>query len=401
MMRRRSVLGALGAGLATAGGCLGAFETLPESDASSGSRSIAADGEWPMRGRTLRNARATADATPVSGDPDATTLSFETIPHAVAVAELAYVGVGSSVIALDPETNETAWRQDLGNDVVDEPVVADETVVVPTERGLVGLDSESGERRWRALTATAERGGRDSANAPVVFDGTVYFTSTRPSTRGSAVQHLYAVALDDGSERWRTEVASSETTVAGSAAVTDGNYLYVGGGAYDLATGERRWRHGALDGETDWRYGPPTIADGRAYLTAASGIDGPSFVAAVDAESGTERWRREVEFAEGGVTAVGDTLYSGGVALDDESGETRWRVGPAGSPHAVVDDHHYTVVGTAIRDLDPGDGRSRWTYTPFSDYSSVVVGAPTVDEGRVYVGAAEYNVGTARLLVFE
>lgn len=108
------------------------------------------------------------------------------------------------------------------------PVVAAGRVLVPTVRGLVALDLDTGEERWRH--------GREQpwASGPAVHDGTVYV--------GFADQRgLVALDVETGDERWRVETRGA----IAAAPTFDLGYepLYVGddtGQVYriDPATGE-------------------------------------------------------------------------------------------------------------------------------------------------------------------
>ncbi len=138
---------------------------------------------------------------------------------------------------------------------------------------------------------------------------------------------LHALALSDGSERWRFAAGTSTTgpTVAdGLVYVTDGHGNV---DALRLDTGSSQWeRPAGLSSATT-----AAVGDGRVYIAAGDGL-----VVALDARTGAERWRatlptagttmRTPAFADGLVYVA--SRGSGLVALDAATGKHPLDGGP-------------------------------------------------------------------------
>ncbi len=154
-------------------------------------------------------------------------------------------------------------------------------------------------------------------------NGTVYF--------GSDDEHLYAVDIQTGQEKWRFKT-DGEVNVP--SAVADGtvffgsndDYLY----AVDTESGQEKWRF-----ETDSNViFAPVIADGTVFFGSND-----DYLYALDTESGQEKWRFETERDTSSRSnfrivdsspAIGDgTIFFGHVdylfAVDIETGQEKWK----------------------------------------------------------------------------
>ncbi len=212
---------------------------------------------------------------------------------------------------------------------------------------LVALDVRDGKRRW-------------SANSPlvgsmVVDKGAVLVSGTDVS--GDAETVTYRTS--DGRVLWkapgrRVGGASANGVVAGFAA--DGSV------AFDIVTGAVRWtvkRHlatGAASPAGDVFYG----ADDKEQLVAASVKDGAvrwtapgptafiaadgtrvyrsdgEAIAALDARTGKQVWRRDLPRYGGQPVVAGGVVYAGGVALDAARGTVFAGAPPLGGDLAVA-----------------------------------------------------------------
>ncbi|MFT4891790.1 MAG: outer membrane protein assembly factor BamB, partial [Halobacteriales archaeon] len=122
-------------------------------------------------------------------------------------------------------SREEQWRFETEEDVLSSPAVVAHgsvdgqdgpggaTVYVGSNDGTVyAIAADDGTERWGFPT-----GGKVSSS-PAVVDGTVYV--------GSNDNRVYAIAADDGSERWRFETGGevlSSPTVAGGAVYVGSN----------------------------------------------------------------------------------------------------------------------------------------------------------------------------------
>jgi outer membrane protein assembly factor BamB len=194
---------------------------------------------------------------------------------------------------------------------------------------------------------------------------------------------LTAVSLDSGQVRWSVRLATTVPPAAGEGAVfvaTDEDLV-----ALDQADGSVRWRV-KLDG----RCSAPLLWD-TGWLIAS--LDSGE-VAAFRGDNGRALWRVQTGGQLRIVPAIGgDRLYvptENGrlLALELASGSTRWerQLGDAVAEILPLDDRLF--VGSKdnfFYCLSTRDGRLRWRWRVGAD----VVGAPVVDEARVYFAAMD------------
>jgi outer membrane protein assembly factor BamB len=234
------------------------------------------------------------------------------------------------------------------------PTVAGGVVYAGGGEGiLLAVDAASGQERWRLAV------GGEAIGAPSVSGGLVFVTAA--ADIGAAGAELIAVDAAEGTERWRVAVGSQPLYAAPA---TDGELVYVPGHgesemaallALEAASGVERWRYDtggfvignpataegrvfvatnhaliALDtvtGQEMWRVDevesglsapPPAVADGVVYVFAGrvdpiantqSGV-----VLAVEAASGSERWRYDTGFAPSWLGAW-DVAVAGGLVI--------------------------------------------------------------------------------------
>ena len=141
----------------------------------------------------------------------------------------------------------------------------------------------------------------------------------------------------------------------------------------------------------------PVVTNGIVYSRNSDGT-----VHALDADTGTERWRFTAEARNPPQPVIGDetvyvynetTLY----ALDADTGTERWNVDPRegiSSEPRPVDGTVYFNAGGTVRALDADTGTERWN-------STIASGALTIDNGTVYVAgdgvyALDADTGTER-----
>lgn len=223
----------------------------------------------------------------------------------------------------------------FGPDSVPPPVAAGETVLAVTPTDLRAIDASNGEVRWR-VDADARR--------PAVRRGTVYVADYANGVRGyDLVTGDRAFAAAVSGTRPLSVTAGSDRLVV---ATDDG----LAGLSYD---GTTDWLFAPADLSRD--YGAVALADGVAY--AGFRGDEDNFLVAVDASTGTERWRSHAapeatpRFAPPSVAdgvAYVPTEDGGLAAVDARDGRVRWRFGHDGrpgpwSPAALVGETLYAV----------------------------------------------------------
>jgi len=277
---------------------------------------------------------------------------------------------GHAIHALGLADGTEQWRVSLPTPAVTEPMYAEgeagPRVYVATRRAsdaaeLHALDPSRGTRVW----------GFDAPERRRVFllgttDETV-FVGTRDDDVARSGEAIYALAAEDGHERWRVE--SGDALATGHA--VRGETLLVRTPArvraLDVTTGAERWR---VDSPTVM-YGPAVDSRGeRAFV----GYDGT--VRAVGLADGRERWRRDVDFTISGVltprAAASTTVFVADragrlLALSPLDGGTRWTLSvdtDAFRPHVARTSERLFVGGPGVYALDPVSGERAWSFTP-------------------------------------
>ncbi|MEU4155880.1 PQQ-binding-like beta-propeller repeat protein [Actinoplanes sp. NPDC026670] len=270
-----------------------------------------------------------------------------------------FVGDLAGISAYDAATGAKQWSYDWvhSNDGgIPRMAVADGLLVVgyndcmsvsDPNPVLIALDVRNGKKRW-------------SANSPlvgsmIVDKGAVLVSGT--DVNGDSDTVVYRIG--DGRELWkapgrRVGGSSANGVVAGFAAG--------GSKAFDIVTGAMRWtvkRHVATeaaspagdvfytandkerlvavsvkDGSVRWTAPGPTAliaADGtRVYRS-----DGEA-VAALDARTGKQVWRRALSRYGGQPVVAGGVVYAGGIALDAVRGTVLPGVPPLGGDLVVT-----------------------------------------------------------------
>jgi outer membrane protein assembly factor BamB len=261
--------------------------------------------------------------------------------------------------ALDARTGDVRWSvDDLGGSVNAAPN-ADEDAVVFTTGDTVYAVAEDGTRQWArgedaGSTETSDAGGSGSGpffpGTPPIHDGTVFlgeviddrtravslatgevqWTAT-PGFYVAAVAdgrlltrpkgEFVALSVTDGTELWRRDVSGF-----GGVAVTSDLVVTATGTGVVLGVD-------ATDGTVRWRYATGerlgvdhnlALADGTVYVpteTDPRADDGPGHLVALDADDGSEHWRRPLAGDSFGGPAVHDgRVYCGTSGGDGETG---------------------------------------------------------------------------------
>ncbi|EFW90559.1 Pyrrolo-quinoline quinone [Haladaptatus paucihalophilus DX253] len=311
---------------------------------------------------------------------DGETPSAEHVPPAV-VGGVAYFADKDAVYALRAEDGTPRWQASVDGIIDHAPTVANDTVYVCGERAFA-LSADDGRAKWKTDLGDSAR----LSQSPAVTDDAVVVTD------GSRAR-IWALAADDGAIRWTVEgtggsagtpVIADETAYVPIADDEDGLV------ALDLQSGDQRWwvpirnlsnsslppaiddaiyvtgREGFLYAVAD-----PTWLDWRANQIGSLAVDenvyvsnGRGHFSALDAETGSKRWRGEAD--ETPVTANGmvyGTDWSAVVAYTPD-GTERWRFDCDGkiTTEPVVTDDSVVVAGDGwVTALDPTTGTHRWT----------------------------------------
>ena len=173
----------------------------------------------------------------------------------------------------------------------------------------MAVDATEGTERWRV-----EVGNQPLYAAPATDGELVYV----PGQGEDEMAALLALEAASGTERWRYDTSGF---VIGNPAMAEGrvfvatNHALVG---LDAATGQEIWRVDDIESGL-LSAPPPAVADGVVYVFAGrvdpiadtqSGV-----VLAVEAASGSERWRYDTGFASSQLGAWDIAVVDGLVAV--------------------------------------------------------------------------------------
>jgi outer membrane protein assembly factor BamB len=321
----------------------------------------------------------------------------------VIVAGTVYVLSGAQILSFDIATGTVRPPLVLGG-VYETLAIGDGYAVLTDRDGIIAaIDLVTGWRRWQVDTGIATPGF--VAPVPAIVGATVYAGSTDYSGL------VYAIDGWTGSEVWRfdTGVPGSATAPAVVGGVVyvglDTQVIAIAGDANPppptpepVATsqpeptpagetvpgamlGGDAGRSGVQPGPAPerepverWRFttegevrGGAIVADGVVYAT-----DDAGYLYAIDASTGTERWRFQMNAGEAttpvvydDVVIVGDGQFVYGV--DADSGAERWNapLPSGGAPALSGTDVLLSGPGTlAAVDVGGARGFVGWTYTP-------------------------------------
>lgn len=303
---------------------------------------------------------------------------------------VSFTSMDGHAYGVDVQSAEQVWHLQPG-EAATSPAIAEGTVYIAGgDNVLYALDSRTGRRRW--MFDTGPWGGDSS---PVVVDGVVYVGGGADGLSLEPTSHLYAFDARNGGVLWR--FATAGQGVGSSPAVADGRVYFVAPDetlvALDAASGTERWRFAVEPTVAAYEpHASPAVADGVVYF-----VSGPGRVYALDARTGRLRWRSEARVPvpppPGSAPAVSHGLvyvadWSGArsrlLAIDAGTGKTRWEFAGSSidkSP-AVAGDMLYVADRMTLRALDAGTGRLRWSF----EADALITSPPAVVNGVVYFG---------------
>lgn len=165
--------------------------------------------------------------------------------------------------------------------------------------------------------------------------------------------------------------------------------------AIDMETGKERWRYSS--GATVLDYTDPTVTDDMVFFSRTDGPSGSIY--AVHPGTGVEQWRVESNHTLAVIDAVGDSLLVHGfddewyiAVLDSATGTSLWRLDFGSSPPSPVLVGDTIYVSTSVADeqryltaLDARTGLERWRLAT----ETQVWTTPILSDGVVYIGSGK------------
>jgi outer membrane protein assembly factor BamB len=249
--------------------------------------------------------------------------------------------------------------------------------------GVRAVDGATGELLWYSQLLGIGEGEEDASNVAAT-SGAVYFSMYANAVYGGD-NALVSLDARTGGLRWKVD-----GTIGGSPAVAGGR-VFVGTTTGQLqarsaATGALLWTRagGSLSGA-------PAVTGGVVYSFGTE--NGASRLFARRADTGALVWKQALTgqlnwtwpaVAGGRVLAATSAGIS---ALDAATGTLRWRVNVAGaSSPAVANGLVYAGLTSGIGAWRLSDGVRRWRW------GTITYGAPVVSGGRLYVSAVTPDV---------
>ena len=147
----------------------------------------------------------------------------------------------------------------------------------PDETTISAANVQDLVERWRSPDLGSN--GAPSAGAPVVANGKVFVTSSRPSG-----DNFFALDAVTGAQLWSANIGYKESCInvgIGATPAVSGTVVVAGGGdaayyALDADTGAQLWRVPMEAGPSAFAWVSPLFAHGRVYVGVASSCDDPS-----------------------------------------------------------------------------------------------------------------------------
>jgi outer membrane protein assembly factor BamB len=319
-----------------------------------------------------------------------------------------FLGNEHQVTAVDKRTGRVRWSVVLpvnfSNTIGFGGVIADGKVIIG-DADVFALDPADGRLIWRFTPVEGKNPGITFLSR---WNGLVL--------SGSTSGHVFAINARDGTQAWARQLVP-RTNVRVFSPVVAGDAVFAGFGDTEIAAnGETQGGLAALDAATGavrWLTYLPHNVDALsptapldpalAGSVVAVGVrDGPVY--AYDRASGELRWKSPALLTPGAATeaqirdlrpvcGAGGFVYAGStaevlVAIDAETGETKWRASSSqGSFTTFLSCEENAVYGIhpggQIDVYDGRTGRVKWTQDDFGRYA-VGVG---IDADRVYMGA--------------
>jgi outer membrane protein assembly factor BamB len=271
----------------------------------------------------------------------------------------------------DGRVSILAFEQDLAPD----PALASRPIVVPPPVQTVD---------WSQPGGTAD-------NSPP------------PSTGSAVLQRAWRANLGQGSNN-RSQIAAPPVIAEGSLFFLDADHRVHAISARD---GERRWSENLRPNDSRDRVargGGVAVAGGRVFVTTGFG-----FIAALDANTGEEVWRREADAPfQSAPTVLGARVYaitndSELLAIDAGTGEVLWTFQAIAEPARILSATSVAVDGDTvvapfasgeIVALLGGNGRRLWSDSlsrsgQLTSLSAIndIAGRPVLDDGVVFAAS--------------
>jgi outer membrane protein assembly factor BamB len=325
--------------------------------------------------------------------------------------------------AAEPGHGDVNWRHDTfeggiqaNQNVFSSPAVVGNRVYFTTMEANDGrvmcIDADSGELVWQfANDGLTTQGYRATFSSPVVAGDRLVVGEGLHTTRDARVFCLDLAASDKsgkGVKLWEYRTASH---VESTPAIVDGK-VYVGAGddgfyCFDLegdgnGNAKELWHAKGekyLDCESS-----PLVIDGKVYFSLG---EGGKAVVCLDAETGEELWRTQVDYPAFGSPAIVDGKLVVGMGIGNYVFSAEEVLGGRKKPllerlHKEGESEELKRQIEALEEeirpagavwcLDVENGEVLWKFGAEQGLTRTVLGSPSIRDGKVYFGSRDKNV---------
>lgn len=358
-----------------------------------------------VRFRTLAHAAlalssllASACASSTSSRPPATAPTATHAPTATPVPPPvnAYLGVGSSLYALDGRTGARLWTYDAtqqpGGGSVQDVHVADDVVffINDSDHSVDAVDATTGAFRWKVNTSS--RFGFTSDSRMIVLAGVLYVANVR----GQVPSFTYAIEVQSGNVLWHKDGGGN--MVVGDDAVYIASHIH--GSDAEPDTDGFINAYNRTDGTLLWQakghpYFQMLLPAGVLYVTDDDTLY------AFDSKTGAMRWSKKLVAFVRPVVLVGNNLYlvdnQQVTALDVTSQAVLWSFPIALSSLAYGDTALCVSNQGHLFGLNPTTGAQLWSkqdangYTLFQQMNGVCYAVASANAGS---SVTAFDAGT-------
>jgi len=280
-------------------------------------------------------------------------------------------------------SGELNWQVSFKGSLDSKLVLTDDTLLVTSDAGqLIAVASKNGKLKWQAEIGAILRPEYDyNISSAVVHDGLAYIGQENGS--------LVGIDLVSGEITWQVDLLSpahSQPLISdGSICISSMTEL----SCIDIETKEIQWRQ-----PLDWPNSPASDGD---IIIVGSRWDYGIF--AFDLKTGQQRWKYTIvdwapsePIIQEGITYIGTSDNYAFFAIDNETGERLWRaetIANVFTKAVIADDNVIFSSGYAYNSPGYGvvkavnlQGETTWSLPGCNFFSS-----PIVDASSIYIGS--------------
>lgn len=289
---------------------------------------------------------------------------------------LLFVATDAGVVYALDANGQPQWKFETGKPIKARPAAIGSSVFVHSDSGFAyKLDARTGKEQWRA-NIDAGSPARIPVNEPKTrWDryGSSFVSDGKHVYVGSRDNHLYALDIRTGKQKWRTV---TRDMITATPALSGNSVIFA---SFDGVVRAVK----ASDGTEQWSYDARLPVSGDVLVAGERVLVGSRTydLIALDAKSGQEVWKHYYWFSwiesppvvDEGIVYTGSSDATGVFAIELASGTRKWKADVPGYawPRAAVD-RRIVVAGTvgqgphpgarggALLGIDKGSGQARW-----------------------------------------